>query len=283
MSVFRPSTARLDESRAFAAGSPLPERRLPWSLGLIACVAALLSSCAPQHIERGGAVLPWSDARQLVLVTTLDWNSSFGTLQTYAGDGRRWHAIGAATPVVIGRSGAAWGLGLHPTQPGPAKQEGDGRSPAGVFTIGTTFGYAPSEPTRLPYAALTAGDYCVDVSGSPLYNRIVDAGKVGTAAVAGSTEPMRRDLHENGDQAYKVGFVIEHNARAVAGAGSCIFAHLWKSPESSTAGCTAMAEPVMRSLLGWLRPGAHPVFVLLPENEYRRLRAAWHLPDIDAR
>jgi L,D-peptidoglycan transpeptidase YkuD (ErfK/YbiS/YcfS/YnhG family) len=278
VTVFRPSTARLDESRVFSAAGPFAERRMLLSLGLVACAAALLLSCAPQRVGRDGRALPWSYARQLVLVTTPDWNSSNGTLQTYAGDARRWHAVGAARPVAIGRSGAAWGLGLHPIQTGPVKQEGDGRSPAGVFTIGTTFGYAPSEPTSLPYAALNAGDFCIDDSGSPLYNRIVDAGKVGTAAVAGSTEPMRRDLHENGDQAYKIEFVIEHNAHGVAGAGSCIFAHLWKSPESSTAGCTAMAEPVMRTLLGWLRPDAHPVFVLLPENEYQRLRVAWQLP-----
>ena len=34
--------------------------------------------------------------------------------------------------------------------------------------------------------------------------------------------------------------------------GSCIFAHLWKSADSATAGCTAMAELAMRKLLAWL-------------------------------
>jgi L,D-peptidoglycan transpeptidase YkuD (ErfK/YbiS/YcfS/YnhG family) len=130
-----------------------------------------------------------------------------------------------------------------------------------------------------PYAALGADDYCIDVDGSPLYNRIVHASKVGSAAVEGSTEPMRRDLHSGGDQAYKLGFVIEHNPRGMAHAGSCIFAHLWKSPDSSTAGCTAMAEPVMQSLVAWLRPEDHPVFVLLPIAEYKRLKVEWELPD----
>ena len=42
-----------------------------------------------------------------------------------------------AAPVSVGRNGAAWGLGLHAAQPqGPQKQEGDGRAPAGVFTLG---------------------------------------------------------------------------------------------------------------------------------------------------
>jgi L,D-peptidoglycan transpeptidase YkuD (ErfK/YbiS/YcfS/YnhG family) len=247
---------------------------------LFACTALFLFTCAPLMAREPD--LPWSNARQIVLVTTPDWNSSHGELRTFSRSEHGWQAEGHAIPVVIGRSGAAWGIGLHPAQPGRAKQEGDGRSAAGVFTIGTAFGYAPSATTAMPYAALTVDDYCVDVSGSPLYNRIVDKGKVGAVAVAGSTEPMRRDLHADGDQAYKIGFVIENNPLGTAGAGSCIFAHLWKSPDSSTAGCTAMTEDAMRKLLAWLKPEDHPVFVLLPNDEYLRLRKAWDLPATSA-
>jgi L,D-peptidoglycan transpeptidase YkuD (ErfK/YbiS/YcfS/YnhG family) len=243
---------------------------------LIAAIA-LSASCATVHRS---VQLPWSEARQLILVITPDWNASRGTLRAYSRDARGWGAAGDALPAVIGRAGSAWGIGLHPPQPGPIKREGDGRSPAGVFAIGSAFGYAGSESTGLPYLALNADQYCVDVSGSPLYNRIVDARDVGSAAVAGSTEPMRRDLHANGDDAYKIGFVIEHNPRGEAGAGSCIFAHLWKSADSSTSGCTAMTESAMRALLAWLQPREHPVFVLLPYTEYTRLRSAWNLPDI---
>ena len=246
---------------------------------LLAAVAMLASCTSVQH---GTARRPWSEARQLVLVITPDWNASHGTLRTYSRDVRGWSASSEALSVVVGRAGSAWGLGLHPQQPGPAKREGDGRSPAGVFAIGSAFGYADSASTGLPYLALNADEYCVDVSGSPLYNRIVDARTVGSTAVAGSTEPMRRDLHANGDDAYKIGFLIEHNPHGEPGAGSCIFAHLWKSADSSTAGCTAMAEPAMRRLLAWLQPRDHPVFVLLPRAEYERLRIAWDLPEIAA-
>jgi L,D-peptidoglycan transpeptidase YkuD (ErfK/YbiS/YcfS/YnhG family) len=121
-------------------------------------------------------------------------------------------------------------------------------------------------------------DWCVDVDGSPYYNQIVDTKKVGEKAVEGASEPMRRDLHLDGDQLYKIGFVIEHNAKGKAGGGSCIFAHLWRSPTDATAGCTAMPEPVMRQLLAWMKPEEQPVFVLLPQSEYARLQSAWHLP-----
>src|SRR5205085_414028 len=75
---------------------------------------------------------------------------------------------------------------------------------------------------------------------------------VGAAAVKGSTEPMRRDIHVNGDHRYRIGFVIEHNAAGVAYGGSCIFAHVWKTPADATAGCTAMSDEDMQALLRWL-------------------------------
>jgi len=250
------------------------------------CTSALLIAVATVAgcVHTGPADAPsrsWADARQLVLVTVSDWNAQKGELSTWqrASAGASWQQVGATAPVTVGRGGSGWGLGLHPAQEaGPAKREGDGRAPAGVFAIGTAFGYVPSAATALPYAPMDAGDYCIDVPASPLYNRIVDTAEVGAAAVEGSTEPMRRDLHADGDQRYRLGFVVEHNGQAVPQAGSCIFAHLWKTPGTPTAGCTAMAPETMERLLDWLAPEAAPVFVLLPEEELRRLREAWGLP-----
>lgn len=244
---------------------------------LLGSVALGLAACASAPRPVDGTA--WSGAEQLVLVTTADWNATDGRMHRFERDGEAWREVGTAVPITVGRSGSAWGVGLHPTQSGsPQKQEGDGRAPAGVFTIGTVFGYADNAATAMPYQAMTASDYCIDVNASPLYNRIVDAGVVGADAVEDSTEPMRRDLHAGGDQRYKLGFVIDHNPQNNPGAGSCIFAHLWKAPGEPTAGCTAMAEPAMQQLLAWLRPERHPVFVLLPAPEHQRLRRDWRLP-----
>lgn len=223
----------------------------------------------------------WQNARQMVLVITPDWNADHGVLRRYEWVHGDWQPVGEAQAVVVGQSGSAWGLGLNaPQADGPQKHEGDGRSAAGVYRIGETFGYAASADTRMPYRALQVSDYCIDVNGSPYYNRIVDAREVGEQAVAGSSEPMRRDLHLNGDPLYTVGFVIEHNAQGKPGGGSCIFAHVWRAPTEGTAGCTAMPEAVMRDVLAWLKPDDHPVFVLLPQHEYARLHATWHLPEV---
>ena len=214
----------------------------------------------------------------MIVVIPTGWDEDHASLHRFERDGDDWLAVGRPVPVTLGRAGSAWGIGLHPQQPGPQKREGDGRSPAGVFAIGTAFGYGKDEVTALPYQAMDADDWCIDVPESPHYNRIVDSREVGKDAIEGSTEPMRRDLHANGDPRYRLGFVIAHNPNNRAGAGSCIFAHLWKAPGEATAGCTAMAPETMRALLDWLRPNRDPVIVLLPEPEYARLREAWHLP-----
>lgn len=217
----------------------------------------------------------------MVVVVTPDWNATQATLRRYrrdAADGA-WIAVGDASPVVLGRSGSAWGRGLGPAQPdGPQKREGDGRNPAGVFAIGPAFGAAASLATGLQYLPMSASSWCVDVSGSPLYNKIVDAQVVGDDAVKGASEHMRLDLLKADDHRYKEGFVIEHNADGVANGGSCIFAHLWGRPDQTTSGCTAMAEATMDTLLGWLKQEDHPVFVLLPQAEYARLQRDWKLP-----
>ena len=257
--------------------SPHPFRLGRWSWLLAALIGVMTSACS--HLPPTRTQQPWSNARQLVLVVTDDWNADHGVLRTYERAGAGWRETGTQGPVTVGRNGSAWGAGLHTHgSGGPDKREGDGRSPAGVFAIGSAFGYADTATTALPYQPMQQSHYCMDVDSSPLYNRIVDAGEVGTAAVAGSTEPMRLDLHNGGDQRYRLGFVIEHNAAAQPGAGSCIFAHLWKQPGQATAGCTAMADLTMARLLGWLRPDANPVFVLLPRDQYRSLQRAWQLP-----
>lgn len=249
---------------------------------LIAAATLAAAGCAHDAAETTAAPRPLDAAGQLVLVTTAGWDADRGVLRRYERDRGGWREVGQAAPVTIGRAGAAWGLGLHEVPSGadgPSKREGDGRAPAGVFAIGTAFGYSQTATTALPYAPMQAQHYCIDVPESPLYNRIVDAADEGRAAVAGSTEPMRRDIHAAGDQRYRLGFVIEHNLQAKPAAGSCIFAHLWKSPADATAGCTAMAPATMDTLLGWLQPTQQPLFVLLPRAEHERLHVAWGMPE----
>ena len=118
-----------------------------YALALLLAAAMTLTACATRADRAGGsAVQP-----QLVLVTTADWNATQGRLQRYLFEGGRWLAVGAPVEVSIGRNGAAWGRGLRatPSDGGPLKREGDGRAPAGLFAIGTAFGYGETARTAV--------------------------------------------------------------------------------------------------------------------------------------
>ena len=62
------------------------------------------------------------------------------------------------------------------------------------------------------------------------------------------------------------------------GKGSCIFLHVWGGQDSTTVGCTAMEEPQLARLITELDPKDEPVFVLLPDEDYKALASTWGLP-----
>ncbi len=215
---------------------------------------------------------------QVVLVTAKEWGSTTGTLVAFErvqGAWKRTEISGAAN---LGRTGLSWGDGLHPRQSGPQKNEGDGKSPAGVFGFGIAFGDQLNLTTKMPYEQMTDSHFCIDVDGSPLYNQIVDRSTVGEVAVAGSTEPMRIDLVKKGDRQYAKGLVILSNPKNLPGKGSCIFMHLWPKKGAVTLGCTALDEKVLDAVLRWLDPKKRPVFVLLPQAQYDAKQKEWGLP-----
>jgi L,D-peptidoglycan transpeptidase YkuD (ErfK/YbiS/YcfS/YnhG family) len=216
-------------------------------------------------------------SRQMVVVTARDWNATEGSMQRFDLDLGRWQPVGPRLPVVLGRNGLGWGIGLHaPQLSGPQKREGDGRSPAGVFRLTYCFGYAPADEVRvirLPYVQCTASVECIDDTNSAYYNIVKDRLSVEKVDWK-SSEKMRL-----ADDEYRLGVFVEHNGPpARPGAGSCIFLHIWKGPGVPTSGCTAMSVGAIESLVGWLDPRSSPVLVQLPLAEYQRLQTEWRLP-----
>ena len=221
--------------------------------------------------------------RQAVIVKTANWKDHQGSLQCYerSSTNETWKAVGGSIPVVVGRNGLGWGVGLHqadmdtPRDGGKEKREGDGRAPAGIFRLSSAFGYAPAKEAgeiKLPYTQAAPSLRCVDDTQSRHYNRIVDSALIKPDWK--SAEEMRRM-----DDQYRMGIVVDHNTNPVIpGRGSCIFIHIWKGSDAGTAGCTAMSQENMERLLRWLDPSSNPVLIQLPEGTYRKLRTAWDLP-----
>jgi hypothetical protein len=226
---------------------------------------------------------------QMIVVTTPDWNAVEGTLQRYERSTPHgaWRAAGEPIPIVVGQSGMGWGRGVIATDDlkvrlasDPVKKEGDGRSPAGVFSLGTAFGDAPQRLAGLktPYLQLTPSIDCVDDSGSKYYNRVVDRSTV--APDWNSSEHMR-----SVGEAYRWGIVVGHNGGdmsaadpPVRGSGSCVFLHIWGSSTRGTAGCTAMSQNKLETLLTWIDPTHKPLLVQLPAPGYAQLARRWGLP-----
>jgi D-alanyl-D-alanine dipeptidase len=227
---------------------------------------------------------------QMVVVTTSGWNVVKGRLQRYerATVHETWRPVGEPITVVVGKSGLGWGIGVIATDgpnvrlaSEPVKREGDGKAPAGVFALGTAFGYA-SQPLRglkMPYLNLTPSTECVDDIGSKHYNRLIDGSAV--TPDWNSSEHMR-----DAGESYRWGIVVDHNGIVTGrntdppkpGGGSCIFLHIWHSQDEGTAGCTAMPQIELETLLAWLDPERKPLLVHLPAQTYERLIDRWMLP-----
>ncbi|HXB53388.1 MAG TPA: L,D-transpeptidase family protein [Vicinamibacteria bacterium] len=218
-----------------------------------------------------------AESRQLVLSVGASWTALSARVRLFDRENAaaNWRPLGDSFDASLGRTGLAWGRGLHPSGlEGPSKKEGDGKSPAGVFELREATGYAPEPPpgTRLAYRTATPDLRCVDDPSSSFYNRLVNETRVRKDWA--SAEMMHR-----GDDLYRLVIWVGHNdGPPAAGAGSCIFLHLRSSPGSVTEGCTAMGGEPMERLLRWLDPALRPVLVQIPATLWPRLAREWGLP-----
>jgi len=277
-----------------AADRPLPAfgltLRVMKLMSFLLCLLLAANGSVAVPAQAGaGESDAFARSTQMIVVTTSDWNAVQGRLQRYERATPRdtWRPISEPISIVVGKHGLGWGIGVIATDDAkvraasdPVKKEGDGKAPAGVFALGTAFGYAaqPLPGLKMPYLNLTPSIECVDDIGSKYYNRVVDRSSV--AADWNSSEQMR-----SAGESYRWGIVVDHNAtvtevnaRPAPGGGSCIFLHIWRSADQGTAGCTAMPQSELETLLAWLDPTRKPLLVQLPARAYERLIHRWRLP-----
>ena len=207
-------------------------------------------------LERLQVQQSMGEGSQLIVVVTPTLTATQGTCYLMDKTEAGW--VEAYTfPVVVGRSGFRWGRGLHQVDSDRVKREGDGAAPSGAFSLGTAFG---TERVSLnwPYRKTTDRDVFVDDMRSRFYNQWVNLDDVPeNDRDWESFEWMMRE-----DGLYRLGLVINHNMDPVEpGMGSAIFFHVWRGVDRPTAGCTAMSERSMRTLLGWVNVIATPMVV----------------------
>lgn len=179
--------------------------------------------------------------------------------------------------MVVGQEGMAWGDGVMAVPPhtaaDPVKHEGDGRSPAGIFRIGTAFGYAAAKPAAwaIPYRVLTPETECIDDPTSRHYSQIVEQTEV--------TPDWKSSEHMRAEGVYyEWGAVIDQNPDTRPGEGSCVFLHASDDSGAGTEGCTAMKKTHLETMLGWLKPNRKPLMVEMPVEQYRQVERVLDLP-----
>jgi L,D-peptidoglycan transpeptidase YkuD (ErfK/YbiS/YcfS/YnhG family) len=238
----------------------------------LAVLVSFVCVCTARAFE-----LPAGSSQCLVGVAD-GWNSSHVTLSYYEKRGGNWQRVGGEWKGRLGSKGLVWGRGLHPNPGGgKSKKEGDGRSPAGVFDLGGVWGAnkGVKKHPKTFYHRVTSRDLWVEDSDSKYYNQFL------TLDHEPKTEWEKKAQMKQNDYPQSLKMFIAHNAfpNIVAGGGSSIFFHIWRrGGAAATAGCTTMVEEKLRWLIATVDPGRRPLYVLLPREEYKKLKSVWKLP-----
>jgi L,D-peptidoglycan transpeptidase YkuD (ErfK/YbiS/YcfS/YnhG family) len=216
---------------------------------VVSIVAAAVLAVRPIHAgERGcppnlaGAVDGIGGARQLITVEGPRFKTTSASLRLWRRAGGCWTPVAGPWTARVGWNGLA-----------ERRSEGDGTTPAGVFTIGRVmYGNAPDPGVRYRYRRLACGDWWNEDPSSPTYNTFQHV-RCGTRPPFRVTTP---GLWQE-KRAYRHFAVIEFNMRPVVpGRGSGIFLHAQTG--SSTNGCISLPVERLVNVLRWLDPSARP-------------------------
>jgi L,D-peptidoglycan transpeptidase YkuD (ErfK/YbiS/YcfS/YnhG family) len=223
-------------------------------------VAATTATAAPALAHE--CPPPLDAALRLVLVTTPDMNSSKARVQLFerASAVAPWRPLSAGTPAMVGMNGLAWGFTfLRYKRAGESeKVEGDKRTPAGFFKLGPSFGFAKVK--RANYVTIEPGEtVCVEDPASPAYNTITRRSKLAPDTKADNMADT---------SLFRNGLFVDYPSERETRRGSCIFIHIWESPDTATAGCVALPEPRVKALQTFSAPGA--VIGIVPETARER-------------
>lgn len=209
-----------------------------WALVFTLLAASIPVLAAPAIPAR---VSSFNGGSQLILVTA-DNGSTSATLSCYRKTKGKWTKV-ASCAAVVGRKGLI---------SAEEKREGDGHTPTGTYPLTRTFGQGKApKGAKMPWRSVNANDYWVDDPKSDDYNTWVRT----------KENPKKRwnSFERLKISSYRLASVVEYNTDPIVkGKGSAIFLHIWKSKKSPTAGCVAVSESNMKSILKWLNPKSAP-------------------------
>jgi L,D-peptidoglycan transpeptidase YkuD (ErfK/YbiS/YcfS/YnhG family) len=188
---------------------------------------------------------PLHRATRLIIVTVDAMDDTKADLRTFErkSPAASWKKSGEPQACVVGARGIGWGHPYLAFRRGaePVKEEGDERTPAGIYRIGAMFGFA--EDKRPNYIQLTPGrQFCVEDTSSPYYGRIVPQSSVSDKTLGQNMASV---------QQFRRGLFIDYPPRPAFKAGSCIFVQVWRGEGVATSAHIGLPEENILRLQDW--------------------------------
>ncbi|HEU5265641.1 MAG TPA: L,D-transpeptidase family protein, partial [Jatrophihabitans sp.] len=202
----------------------------------------------PAAKPRGGALpLGFSAglATRVITVVAHSHGSTTATLQAWTkASGGGWFRYGSAVTAHVGSDGLS-----------TTASEYRSATPIGSFTLTQAFGAYSDPGTALPYTHTNSHYWWISDTSSSRYNTMQYCHPGCTFAHS----PNEHLYYERPYYNYAV--VIDYNTRNAPGGvhvgrGSAFFLHV--TDGAATAGCVAISQTKLVSLMRWLTPSAHP-------------------------
>jgi len=179
-------------------------------------------------------------ATEVITVVAPSMGSTTATLQAWQRTGSGWTRRDPAVTAHVG----SLGLTDHMSEYRSA-------TPVGSFTLSQAFGRDPNPGTSLPYTQTVPADWWISEVGNPLYNT-----RQRCSGSCSFTQGAPNEHLYYATPYYNYAVVIDYNTtRPVQGAGSAVFLHV--TDGNPTAGCVAIPQDNLTSIMKWLTPAAH--------------------------
>jgi L,D-peptidoglycan transpeptidase YkuD (ErfK/YbiS/YcfS/YnhG family) len=226
-----------------------------------ACLLVCLAAPAAEGREPAGACPPnlanqlgsTRNASQLITVAAARKATTTASLRLWRKSGACWIAVDGAWTAHVGRNG----LSDH-------KREGDKTTPTGAYAFQSVmYGLGPNPGVGYAYHRIVCGDWWVEDSRSPFYNRF-------RHVRCGSKPPFRVTSEDMSRSpiSYRHLAVIDYNTNPIVpGRGSGIFLHV--TTGRPTLGCISLPRGQLVATLRWLRPASAPLIVIGTQAEIR--------------
>ena len=205
-------------------------------LAVALVVAVLTLASAPS----AAALTPWfapqvGNATQVLSV--VGTGGSDAKIDVWQRGPVGWQPVGVGIPALVGSAGMA-----------PRARDGIPATPMGVYSLDFAFGTEPNPGGGLKYYQTTP-DYWWSADG-PTYNTMQVCKQADCpfdTSLASGTENLYIP-------AYAHAIVMGVNKERVPGNGGAFFVHTTNG--APTAGCVALDDATLVSLIQWLKPGA---------------------------